>query len=328
MSRNVSFVVTVYNKIDYLRPVVQGILLQEGLQECEYIFVDDGSSDGSVALLKELLDGVDNVKIIEQTNTGPAIATNRGIDAATMDYVKLVDGDDVLHPLCTAALFDAMEAHNCGMGYFTMDPGSEVDDDFFEKPPRMQGIEPTVIRNPIRLFPKFSVPNLTGILTSKKLLSETGGCDPRVFLQDYSLIMPLAAKTDFVFIHDRAGWYPEIESDVDNRASQMGAGAQVLHDLNYALAWYVADHPELNDEIKCRMLKQAAGRAWKWARRQQGKTFFSTDFKRYVTAQLAPGAGNVADRIFATCEAFTRSYPIRKPDPSLPELASFDLSRA
>ena len=79
----VAFVVPVYNKARWLPRVLEQIAAQRGSFAREYIFVDDGSTDGSLSVLKRHTAGWRNVTIVEQANHGPAHATNRGIERAT-----------------------------------------------------------------------------------------------------------------------------------------------------------------------------------------------------------------------------------------------------
>ena len=98
----VSFIVTVYNKALYLPFVIRGLARQEGEFEREFIFVDDGSTDDSVKILGELKETLPGrVEIIEQDNSGPSMATNKGFEISTGDIIKFVDGDDVLMPWTT-----------------------------------------------------------------------------------------------------------------------------------------------------------------------------------------------------------------------------------
>ena len=89
----VSFVLTVYNKRRYLADVLASVAAQEGSFEREVIIVDDGSTDGSRELLKSLGPRLPRFRLIAQPNQGPSIATNRGLAAASMPLVKLLDGD-------------------------------------------------------------------------------------------------------------------------------------------------------------------------------------------------------------------------------------------
>lgn len=314
VTKDVSFVITVYNKAEHLPGVVKALLDQKGLDECEYIFVDDGSTDDSVNILEGLLRGQDGVNIISQANTGPAIATNVGIKAATKTYIKLVDGDDLLHPRATSILIDAMTESGAGLAYFFMDPLPENIDSLELPDMPLSGKPWTLMQDPVSTIPRSSFPNLTGVLASTAILQEAGGCDERVLLQDYSLFLAMTPKTNFVFVPEILAWYPPIEEDPVNRASELGGGAQVLHDLNLALAYFIEDNPALDSNIKTRILQHAAGRAWKWARRRERCSFLSKHFFRYVWARLSPLSGNTRNRVMATCEPFCLSYKIRLPN--------------
>lgn len=63
----------------------------------EVIVVDDGSIDGTADLLEEMFAA--RVRVIRLTqNMGPSAARNRGMDAASGDFVALQDADDWWHP--------------------------------------------------------------------------------------------------------------------------------------------------------------------------------------------------------------------------------------
>ena len=113
----VSYVVTVYNKAPYLPYVVEGLTSQLGEFEREFIFVNDGSSDGSLVVLRRLTAGLSDCRIIEQPNRGPAIALNAGLDAARGDLIKTLDGDDMLTPRATVALLDALHTTEAGLAF-------------------------------------------------------------------------------------------------------------------------------------------------------------------------------------------------------------------
>lgn len=60
------------------------------------IVVDDGSTDNSVAIVREFTDP--RIEIIQQDNQGPGPARNAGIKAATAEYVAFLDADDQWYP--------------------------------------------------------------------------------------------------------------------------------------------------------------------------------------------------------------------------------------
>ena len=89
----VSVVVPVYNVEKYLRRSLDSILGQT-LADIEVICVDDGSTDGSAAILAEYAAKDGRVRVIAQKNAGAGAARNSGIGAARGDYLFFFDPDD------------------------------------------------------------------------------------------------------------------------------------------------------------------------------------------------------------------------------------------
>ncbi|MBF0249347.1 MAG: glycosyltransferase family 2 protein [Alphaproteobacteria bacterium] len=306
----VSFVVTVFNKSKFIPQVTRAILAQRDVGPCEYIFVDDGSTDDSLDVLRKHTQGVENVNIISQKNAGPALATNRGIEAVSSPYIKFVDGDDILHPLSASELLKAVKNLGVDMAYSL---GEEVpsNSDKMDAPDTpLSGEAPRLIDDPLEAVTKKALFNLTCVLAKTEAVRSMGGCDPRVFIQDYSFALRMAERSKFALVPSILNWAPV---DVDNRASGLGGGAQVLHDLNAALGYFVADHPELDGKLKARMLQRAAGRAWKWAKREAGHSMLSEHFRQYLWAHISPLSGDVSQRLLGTCEAFHQQGRVRIP---------------
>ena len=114
----VSFVCPIYNKQKYLKDVIDSIKNQRGEFDREFIFINDGSTDLSLEYLKKFTRKLKKVKIINQSNYGPAVATQQGIDVSSGDFLKLVGCDDVLHPDCTNILLDTIVKNN-SVGVFS-----------------------------------------------------------------------------------------------------------------------------------------------------------------------------------------------------------------
>ncbi len=93
----VSVVVPVYNTGLYLERCLNS-LIQQTYRNLEIICVNDGSTDDSATILDEYAAKDSRVKMILQENAGVAAARNRGLEAATGEYVSFVDSDDWLEP--------------------------------------------------------------------------------------------------------------------------------------------------------------------------------------------------------------------------------------
>lgn len=91
----VSVVIPAYNAVRFLPETVASALSQTW-RDFEIIVVDDGSTDGTDAWAARHPDR--RVRLIRQPNRGAATARNRGIAAATGDYIALLDADDLWEP--------------------------------------------------------------------------------------------------------------------------------------------------------------------------------------------------------------------------------------
>ena len=100
----VSVVIPVYNADNYLRQALDSIVSQT-LREIEIISVDDGSTDHSLAILKEYQSADNRIRIITQNNAGPSIARNKGLARARGEYVIFLDADDFYEPTLLESLY-------------------------------------------------------------------------------------------------------------------------------------------------------------------------------------------------------------------------------
>ena len=94
----ISIVVPIYNEEECLPETLSRLLaVQLSLSaraDCEFIFVDDGSKDRSLTLLKNAAAVRTEIKVISfSRNFGHQIAITAGIDAAKGNYVAVIDGD-------------------------------------------------------------------------------------------------------------------------------------------------------------------------------------------------------------------------------------------
>jgi glycosyltransferase involved in cell wall biosynthesis len=92
MNMLVSVVMPVFNRADFCEHALKSILRQT-YQNREVIVVDDGSTDGSFAVLSRYADQI--VLIKNQCNRGQVYARNKGIQIAKGEYIALLDSDDL-----------------------------------------------------------------------------------------------------------------------------------------------------------------------------------------------------------------------------------------
>lgn len=97
MSTSFSVIVTCYNYRDYVVEAVESALAQTRAPK-QVIVVDDGSTDGSTALLQERYGNDPRVTLLCGPNGGQLVAFQRGAAAADGDVLCFLDADDRWEP--------------------------------------------------------------------------------------------------------------------------------------------------------------------------------------------------------------------------------------
>ncbi len=97
MSEHIKFsvVIPAYNAASTIRRTLDSCLAQSH-PAYEIIVVDDFSTDETPAILATYGDQIKNIQLLH--NNGASTARNKGLDAATGDYIAFLDADDVWHP--------------------------------------------------------------------------------------------------------------------------------------------------------------------------------------------------------------------------------------
>ena len=93
---SVSVIIPTYNRKNLLKRAIESVLMQEDVS-LEILVCDDGSTDGTVEMVSSWLD--QRVKLLPGPHGGrPAIPRNRGINAASGEWIAFLDDDDVWLP--------------------------------------------------------------------------------------------------------------------------------------------------------------------------------------------------------------------------------------
>ena len=90
---DISVIVPVYNTSKYIKECIESILNQT-YTNYEVLFVNDGSTDDSLAILETYSDP--RFHIINQKNQGLAVARNNAVKLAKGEYITFVDSDDYI----------------------------------------------------------------------------------------------------------------------------------------------------------------------------------------------------------------------------------------
>ncbi len=103
-SPKVSVITVVYNAVDLLERTIVNIL-EQTYPHIEYIIIDGGSSDGSTDIIKKYADQIDYW--VSEPDNGLYDAMNKGIKAATGDWVWFINAGDLIYSKdTTSKMFD------------------------------------------------------------------------------------------------------------------------------------------------------------------------------------------------------------------------------
>ena len=106
-------------------------VVNQTLRDVEIACVDDGSTDGSAAILEDLAARDGRFHVLTQANAGQGSARTRGLEQATGEYVYFMDADDALaEPDALSRLAETMEAKRLDVLFFdartAVDEGAAV----------------------------------------------------------------------------------------------------------------------------------------------------------------------------------------------------------
>ena len=91
-----SVIIPVYNAEKYVAESLDSLLKQDlPFEEYEIICVNDGSKDGSLAVLQNYAEKHPNIRIIDKENGGVTTARNAGLEVAKGDFIWFFDADDL-----------------------------------------------------------------------------------------------------------------------------------------------------------------------------------------------------------------------------------------
>ena len=159
-----SVIIPLYNKEPIIGRSVESVLNQT-FKDFELIIVNDGSTDGSMAVVRHYKD--ERIRIIEQENCGPSKARNVGVQLSKGDWIVFLDADDVLLKEALSHFKKLIEENVCA----DIICCSFYDQYLFGK--KKKNTKEGLISNPFRDYFLGNLFTTTGAFTSKKTLFDT-----------------------------------------------------------------------------------------------------------------------------------------------------------
>ncbi len=124
----VSVIVPNYNAERYISACIESIENQT-YKNIEVIVIDDGSTDSSVRVMRDLTQKYNNITLYRQENQNAAIARNQGLKFSKGVYLLFLDSDDILYKDAVASLVESAESEKSDLvigKYKTIDKDDKV----------------------------------------------------------------------------------------------------------------------------------------------------------------------------------------------------------
>ena len=280
---DVSFVMTVYNKEYYLPSVLKALLNQTGLKNPEFIFVDDKSTDRSVEIIREMTENTKNVRIFaDGTNKGISVRINQGIMAASGEYTRMLDSDDIFPIDSTERMLSLARKHNADMVY----------GNFIKTGRKPQALEHRLMEDFNYKYNKDAIRTILsgrftrmGQLIRTSVLQKSGGADERVFIQDESIPLRSGLLADGII---------KMEANVVLVPEEIGNASGNKSQLNFDrfMAYYYAlkdNQGSLPKDVEEKMYKRALSAHWKQVKRTAKIPYLEDTFFKYINNKLFGG---------------------------------------
>jgi hypothetical protein len=273
----VSFIVTVYDKRPYLPRVIEALAGQQGDFERQFVFVDDGSIDGSADLIAELTGGWRHeVVILRQENRGASAATNAGARSARLPWLKLVDGDDLLPPRATQSLLEAADGIGETLAYGELGTYMMLDPNPLAQAPKLPAPEPE--RDGLARFIRNCPCNSSTILVAAERYWQAGGCDERLVSPDQALFLRLFALRGAAHVPAAVAFAPE---NAPRRLSDQRRRSR--YESVLALYYLVSETRTLAPRYRTLACRRALSRARRF-HRANGGHLLSPHLARYLAS--------------------------------------------
>ena len=108
---DVTILIPVYNAKKTIEETLESIEKQKYCGNIYINIIDDGSTDGTLELLKSIKPNL-NINIIESEHNRKAAALNKGLQKVNTDYTITIDGDTILHPLAIRNIMNKLTTSN------------------------------------------------------------------------------------------------------------------------------------------------------------------------------------------------------------------------
>ena len=255
----VTVVIPTFNRANFVRQAIESVL-QQRFQDYELIVVDDGSTDGTRAVIESL---GPRVRYLYQSNQGAAAARNFGVRHARAPWIAFQDSDDLCAPDHLESLYGYVRDHpDCGMvfGNGTYLDGPQHNRNTIIPAKKSRHLEATGVTLQ-DLFAK-SIVRLQASIILKSAYDAVGGMDDSLRIcHDLDLFFRLSMRVPIKYLDRTVFFYRKHDSNISGNEE-----LRVMENIK-VIEKFLNDFPEARDLIgKFNVARRLAYRYYRLAK--------------------------------------------------------------
>jgi len=209
---DVAFIITTYNRPDFLPQAIESVLHQRTDQRVELVIVDDGSTTNTKLVVNPYVlkyrdpRGKVFVRYLYKENGGAAAARNTGIADTTAPYIAFLDDDDLCEPGRIQAQVEAMRRDGAVGLVHTSFRYVDVNGEFCDDGP--QRVDNPCVGDCVDVLLNELLVITSTIMVRRTFLEQAAAAEPHglpfdpkwIRSQDYDLVLRMARISRFAYV--------------------------------------------------------------------------------------------------------------------------------
>lgn len=160
----IDVIIVVYNGEKFIKEAVESARNQTW-NNLNIIIVDDGSTDTTLQILRELSAQDSRIRVIERAHAGISASLNAAVRQSTADYIAFLDSDDLWHPQKLEKQIESLDKNGTDISFCVMEEFETFAEGtstiFKARPGRLKGFLKLVFLGKRSLFDTFGLFNET-----------------------------------------------------------------------------------------------------------------------------------------------------------------------
>ena len=211
----VSIIIPTYNSEDTVEETIASVQKQS-FSDWELIIIDDGSSDNTVGIIREIEDS--RIKLFVYENGGVSIARNRGIARCQGKYIAFLDADDLWAENKLISQIKALDSNLQAQVVYSWTKYIDERGNLLYDGTRFS-YQGDVFK---QLLQKNFILNASNILIRREVLDLVPGFAPELsYAADWDFYLRLAKNFNFVLVPDYQTYYRQSDNSMSTKIEAM-----------------------------------------------------------------------------------------------------------